>query len=89
MNSRWGWNPIFQVPGVAMIFAVHMVLGSSAGVTENIKCCFHHHPTLHPSPRGVKLPPQKAMSQIVQKELKEAFFWFDNLWNRFERVQLG
>ena len=33
VNSRWGWNPIFQVHGVAMIFAVHMVLGSSAGVT--------------------------------------------------------
>lgn len=33
VNSRWGWNPIFQVQGVAMIFAVHLVLGSSAGVT--------------------------------------------------------
>ena len=33
VNSRWGWNPIFQVPEVAMIFAVHLVLGSSAGVT--------------------------------------------------------
>ena len=33
VNSRWGWNPIFQVQGVAMIFAVHMVLESSAGAT--------------------------------------------------------
>ena len=33
VNSRRGWNPIFQVQGVAMILAVHLVLGSSAGVT--------------------------------------------------------
>jgi len=31
--SRWGWNPIFQVQGVTMIFAVHLVLESRAGVT--------------------------------------------------------
>ena len=38
VNSRWGWNLIFQVQGVAMIFAVHLVLGSSAGVIEPKKC---------------------------------------------------
>jgi len=32
------------------------------GLPEHIKCGFQHHPTLHPSPRGVKLPPQTAMS---------------------------
>jgi len=33
VNSPWGWNPILQVQVVAMIFAVHVALGSSAGVT--------------------------------------------------------
>jgi len=40
VNSRSGWNPIFQVQGVAMIFAVHLVLGSRAGVTGTDKVWF-------------------------------------------------
>ena len=69
-----GGTRFFQVQGVAMIFAVHMVLGSSAGVTGTHKVWFSTPSDPPPLPKGCKTTPSNSHDLNCTKRVEGSIF---------------